>query len=229
MKISKNIKRDVRGFTLNFCAIVLGIVITFWGQSIVDKNHELDDVKSSLHVVRDEMLANLEDLKACADGMDIECEAAVYLNSNLDGPMDGNKIDTLLTYAQIVTDESHMVLPHDALDLVRSNGIFAKMDNKELPLKIITAYALFDRWSREHDAVQSKAQRLLEELFKTRGLKDFQNEEKQIRLGAVLTTEYGQEIIRTYMLRDGSKLRQSLPQIEETIAAIDEFIGEDCQ
>ena len=227
MKISKNIKQDVRAFVLNFSAIVLGIVITFWGQSIMDKNHERNEVKASLHVVRDEMQANLDDLKACADGMDLEHEAAEYLSLNLNEQVDSSKIDTLLAYAQIVTEESHMVLPQDALDLARSNGIFVKMDNKELPLEIITAYAIFDRWESEHDAIQSKAQRLLEELFKARGMKEFQDDQKHIRLGAVLSTEYGEEIIRTYLLSDGSRLRSYLPQIEKVIASIDEYIGDD--
>ena len=75
-------KDTIINFFSNLVSVVLGIVITFSVQGMIDRAQGRKDVRSGLELVRTELTANLEDIRTMCSYLEDERASARYLLSN---------------------------------------------------------------------------------------------------------------------------------------------------
>ena len=73
-----------KSFLLNALSVILGIVITFTVQGMIDRSSDKADVRSALFLVRAELAKNMEDIDLMSDYLVQERESASYLISHMD-------------------------------------------------------------------------------------------------------------------------------------------------
>ena len=132
-------KIDWSGFISNMLSVVLGIFITFWIQGMIDRKAEIKEVNASLELVKDELIANKNDLHDVIGILSSEKTAAEYIigcKSNFSKC----DIDSLRTFNSYLNTEYFFTVTDDALELMKSSSLFQKMNDNRLALKIIKAY-----------------------------------------------------------------------------------------
>jgi len=130
---------DFIGFISNITAVILGIVITFSIQGLLDKRQKQSEVKSALMLVKDELNACKGDLESCADFMDKEAESAKYILKNFDR-LHQCPQDTVAEYGTVLLSEMLLTLPDDALELLKTSSLFPAIGDNAMSLKLIRAY-----------------------------------------------------------------------------------------
>lgn len=133
------VKRDWTGLLLEFIVVVLGIAITFIGEALVNKNYEQKEVKSSLQLVRDELIDDIGYVRECDSISFEELQAIFYILANKDS-LDKANQDTLYKYYALPLRLVVYTDSREALELLKSSGVFSKIDDKSLALDIIHAY-----------------------------------------------------------------------------------------
>ena len=121
-----------KSFFSELVAVILGIVITFAGQGMIDRAHDRKEVRSALQLVRTELISNRQDIVDLREILEQVQESAQYLADN---PAQLKNIDRLdsttlstVTYHQgMVLAEVSVTLPHDALELLKTSSIFQKI------------------------------------------------------------------------------------------------------
>lgn len=134
-----------KSFFSELVAVILGIVITFAGQGMIDRAHDRKEVRSALQLVRTELISNRQDIVDLREILEQVQESAQYLADN---PAQLKNIDRLdsttlstVTYHQgMALAEVSVTLPHDALELLKTSSIFQKIGDNSLSMKIIRAY-----------------------------------------------------------------------------------------
>jgi len=147
MKNTKINENDVKGFLLNFMAVVLGIVITFCGEGMIESRNEKKEVKKSLELVKNELKDNLKFVDL-ADSviMDYYLSAKFliqYIGRYNEAPADSMEI---YSYAPLTVME--VSSSEEALDLLKTSSLFTKIKDQQLSLDIIHTYgAIRDKMS----------------------------------------------------------------------------------
>ena len=134
-----------KSFFSELIAVILGIVITFAGQGIIDRAHNRKEVRSALQLVRTELVSNRQDIAELRDILEQVQQSAQYLVDNSELLKDVHSLDSTalntVTYHQgMVYAEVSVTLPHDALELLKTSSIFQKIGDNTLSMKIIRAY-----------------------------------------------------------------------------------------
>lgn len=129
----------LESFLLNFLAVVLGIVITFGCDSLVNRRQEAKSLKGSLELVAAELEANLEIVSLGDTIMAAQKEAAEFLSRYENNFRKADK-DSLLMYANIPFGVADISIYTDAFELLKSSGVLTKFKDKELALDIFRAY-----------------------------------------------------------------------------------------
>lgn len=133
-------KREWLAFFREFIAVVLGIVLTFWGQGIYDRHEERENVKEALSLVRDELKDNLENLNFAQQAISQEVTAAKFL-IRYEKDYTKAPADSLEAFNQVPFMILYLNTTDDAMELLKTSALFSKIDDKELALTIIEAYA----------------------------------------------------------------------------------------
>ena len=134
-----------KSFFSELVAVILGIVVTFAGQGVIDRAHNRKEVRSALQLVRTELVSNRQDIADLRETLNQVQQSAQYLNDNPELLANVHRLDSatldLVTYHQgMVYAEVSVTLPHDALELLKTSSIFQKIGDNTLSMKIIRAY-----------------------------------------------------------------------------------------
>jgi len=205
---------DWVAFLSNIAAVILGIVITFSIQGIIDQSNEKDDVNSALSLVREELCGCLSDISQSAQIMDMEHYSSLYIVSQADS-IDACPPDSLEYYGQTLIKEMILTLPNDALELLKSSSLFPKIGDNSLSLKIIRAYD-------QCEAVATLFRR--SQQIKTERISDIRKSGEFI-ISKTVKTKEGLNLIKSLGIQDGTYIRNGIPDIEDAIAAIDQYLA----
>lgn len=140
MKKAEFINREnLTSFFLNFLAVVLGIVITFGGESLISARKERNNLKNCLELVSSELQNNKEYLISCDSLLKREVEAALFLiryeKDYTKAPKDSMGA---LCNVPLMLDEISIYT--DAFELLKNSGVLTKIRDKQLALDIFRIY-----------------------------------------------------------------------------------------
>lgn len=129
----------LESFLLNFLAVVLGIVITFGGDSLISRRQEKNSLNGCLELVALELSENLKLIDLGDSLVLAEKDAAEFL---IKYEKDYRKADrdSLARYANTPFVDAEISVYTDAFELLKSSGVLTKFDDKELALDIFRAY-----------------------------------------------------------------------------------------
>ena len=138
-------RQSVESFFSELLAVVLGIVITFAVQGMIDRAHDRNEVRQALQLVRTELVNNREDINDLKAFLNQEMESAQFLSENAALVKDLDRLDSLTAapvkyHLGYVGADVYIVFPHDALELLKMSSIFQKIGDNALSMKIIRAY-----------------------------------------------------------------------------------------
>ena len=117
-------KDKVIDFISDLMSVILGIVITFAIQGMIDRSHDRKEVASALDLVRTELAANIEDVDSLAAYLRQEKKAAAYFSEhrkNLGACPD----DSLDYHMGILFADASISVCSDALELNYDNTTYA--------------------------------------------------------------------------------------------------------
>ena len=134
-----------KSFFSELVAVILGIVITFAGQGMIDRAHDRKEVRSALQLVRTELISNRDDISELRTVLEQVQQSARYLSDNSSllqnvHALDSSDLSTLTYHQSMVFADISLSLPHDALELLKTSSIFQKIGDNALSMKIIRAY-----------------------------------------------------------------------------------------
>ena len=136
-------KELILGFFSNLVAVILGIVITFAVQGMINRAQDRKDVRSALELVRSELATNLEDIVDLDEYFDDTQVSARYLAAH-EKDLAKCPEDSVLLHTGVVYADVSVALSHDALELLKMSTLFPKIGDNNLSMKIIRAYDACD-------------------------------------------------------------------------------------
>ena len=136
-------KELILGFFSNLLAVILGIVITFAVQGMINRAQDRRDVRSALELVRSELATNLEDIGMLDEFLDETQASAQYLVAH-EKDLAKCPEDSVLYHTGIVYSDVSVALSHDALELLKMSTLFPKIGDNNLSMNIIRAYDTCD-------------------------------------------------------------------------------------
>ena len=136
-------KELILGFFSNLVAVILGIVITFAVQGMINRAQDRKDVRSALELVRSELATNLEDIGMLDEFLDETQVSARYLAAH-EKDLAKCPEDSVLYHTGVIYADVSVALSHDALELLKMSTLFPKIGNNDLSMKIIRAYDTCD-------------------------------------------------------------------------------------
>ena len=136
-------KELILNFFSNLLAVILGIVITFAVQGVINYGQDRKDVRSALELVRSELATNLEDIVDLDEYFDDTQASARYLAAH-EKDLAKCPEDSVLLHTGIVYADVSVALSHDALELLKMSTLFPKIGDNNLSMKIIRAYDACD-------------------------------------------------------------------------------------
>ena len=133
------LKERILGFLGRMLSVVLGIVITFTVQGILDRKRDKLSVRSALELVRTELNSNLEDIGLLSDYFRQEKASAHYL-AVPKRQLAKLPADSVNYHLGIINADVSVAFSHDALELLKMSSLFPKIQDNDLSMKIIRAY-----------------------------------------------------------------------------------------
>lgn len=224
MKYSLFSKIDPVGFFSNMLAVILGIVVTFSIQGIIDKHKERENVKSALTLVKDELVSCRADLDSCAAFMDRERAAADYFFA-YEGVLASCPADSVNVYGVALISELILTLPDDALELLKTSSLFSSIDDNELSLKIIRAYDQCNALTQVFNRHEQQKSTLINKVYEEKSLSSMIKNDGHFSMTEFLTTESSIHLISQLHNQNGDMLRVSLTDLDAAISAIDEYLA----
>lgn len=132
--------RRVGDFICNFTAVILGIMLTFMGNSWIQERNTQRDVKNTLQLIKSELEANRNTILKGKQRIELEISAAQFLLKNKDRLSFVPK-DSLNYYSNLPFQASFNTFTTDALELMKNSALFPQIKDRKLGLSIIQAYA----------------------------------------------------------------------------------------
>ena len=216
-------KESLKSFLKDIFAVVLGIFITFTVQGIIDRSRDRKNVRSSLRLVRSELVQNIEDISIMKDYIQMEKDAAEYFLAHKDS-LDKCPADSFNFHAGIIFADVSFTLCEDALELLKMSSIFHKIGNNELSMKIIRAYdtcaSILEGLNRHISTKES--------MFEASIDKDTAGEitaNGGIELKRFIQTDYGKYSIKWIAVQPYPGSSMEVYDIEEAVSAIDAYLG----
>ena len=132
-------RENCTSFLLNFLAVVLGIVITFGGESLISHKEEKRNLNNCLELVAIELQNNAEYLHGCDSLMQKEIEAASFLIRHERDYYTAPE-DSLRMYCNVPLTLGEAAISGDAFELLKSSGVLTKIRDKKVALDIFSTY-----------------------------------------------------------------------------------------
>lgn len=132
-------KESTTNFFLNVLSVILGIVITFSIQGIINRAQDKKNVRSALELIRSELATNAEDISIMLDYLKQEQASAQYFMGHLQD-LDQCPSDSVIYHSAVLLSDASITVSHDALELLKMSSLFQKIGDNPLSMKIIRAY-----------------------------------------------------------------------------------------
>lgn len=224
MKYNLLSKIDVVGFISNMLAVILGIIITFSIQGVIDRRHEKENVESALSLVREELANCRSDLETCADFFDNEKAAADYIFSHR-SDIAGCPEDSLSYYGLFCIQSLILTLPNDALELLKTSSLFSSIDDNELSIKIIRAYDRCNSLNQVFKTQEEYKNEVLEKYYESYSINALINDDGTISMSNLIASVPGRNLITILRSRSGDMLRAEFHDINTAIDGIDDYLN----
>jgi len=209
-------KFDLVGFISNIMAVILGIIITFSIQEVINDKDEEDNVKAALELVRDELTSCLNDLETYAETLNYRSAGARYVLTHKD-TLTKCPPDSIQTYGMMILyGEMILTLPDDAMELLKTSSLFQSINDNELAMKIIGAYDRCHIMVQLFNSNEAKFQKLNEEYINSNKKEFFDNE------GTIFLSHMAADPEGYYFLMklSGYSLNHFLPYFEDIRSVI---------
>ena len=206
----------------NLVSVVLGIVITFSVQGMIDRAQGRKDVRSGLELVRTELTANLEDIRTMCSYLEDERASARYLLSNR-MRLERCPADSVDYCSGVLFADASITLSRDALDLLTMSSLFRQIGDNQLSMNIIRAYDTCLSTAsnlNQHIALRNdRFERLVNE--NTAGRYAVGGQLDVVRF---LRTDYGAYAVQWLANQTDPALLADVSDIEEALGAIDAYL-----
>ena len=126
-------------YTRQLSVVVLGIVITFLGSAAISAIKERKEVRTTLSFVKSELEENKATLIETRQRIELEVAAARFL-LHYKNNLQAAPADSLSTYYIVPFQATIDSYSSDALELMKTSGIFPKLSDEYLGLDIIKTY-----------------------------------------------------------------------------------------
>ena len=215
-------KQTIIDFISSLISVILGIVITFSIQGMIDRAADRNNVRSALELVRSELTSNKEDIAVMKDYLRDERNAARYF---LDHQKDlaSCPADSVRFHNGIIFADASLTTCQDALELLKMSSLFQKLGNNPLSMKIIRAYdaceSITTNLNRHIEVRNDRFERSVTE----------QNIRKYASSGWIeirdyLKTDFGFYTIHSLAHQADPDLFADLSDLDEAIEAIGEYL-----
>lgn len=216
-------KETTKAFFRHLLSVVLGIIITFSVQGIIDRAHTRREVRSALELVRAELVANIDDINTMSDYLRQERRSAEYFLDNRT-ILTRCPADSINFHSGFIFADASITISQDALELLKMSSLFQKIGDNETSMKIIRAY---DTCS---SAVSSLNHHVAtrDELF--RNSVNDQNVRKIAANGSIdireyIKTGYGLYVIRWLSHQISPEYYADVTDLKEAVKAIDSYLA----
>jgi len=214
---------DTVGFFSNVLAVILGIVITFSIQGIIDRQNRKESVSSALRLVSEELMSCRNDLSGCVDFMVQEKRAASYLHKNLSHLSDCPK-DSVAQYGMVYVSQMILTLPDDALELLKTSSLFSAIDDNSLSLAIIRAYDQCNAMRQIFNRMEEQKSEILRRIFIEKGVDKCFYPDGSISISELMNTNYG-KFLTTQLLSGATEtMMEGIRDIDAAIGMIEDYL-----
>lgn len=133
-------KYKLGDFFRNFIAVILGIIITFIGNDLIQDANKEREVKQALQLVKSELLLNKEIIEEMRETEILNKKGALYILQFQDN-MDEAQADSLAYYGYFPFQSRDFLPVTNALEMLKGS-LIQNIKSKELVVQIIQAYAV---------------------------------------------------------------------------------------
>ena len=217
-------KKDILiGFLSNLLAVILGIVITFAIQGMIDRSADRRGVRSALELVRTELMTNKEDLLVAGDFLRQEQASARYFLSHRDS-LDRCPKDSLSFHSGILFSDFSITTCHDALELLKMSSLFQKIGDNPLSMKIIRAYDTCEMEAQFlNQRTANRNERFANSISEQNARRIAAN--GYIDIQEYLKTDFGLYVIRDLASQASPDSFTDISDIDEAIEAIGDYLS----
>jgi hypothetical protein len=215
-------KEPVASFLSNVLSVILGIVITFTVQGMIDRARERHEVRAALNLVRTELATNATDVAEMTDYLRQERVSANYFLKNLK-TLEQCPNDSVRFHSGIIFADATITLSDDALELLKMSSLFQKIGDNDLAMKIIRAYDTCDNIAANLNRHVSQRNERFEESVNEKTAGQFATS-GSIDLERYLKTPYGQYAIRWLTTQGDLDIMTDVSDLGAAIDAIDGYL-----
>lgn len=215
-------KEPVASFLSNVLSVILGIVITFTVQGMIDRARERHEVRAALNLVRTELATNATDVAEMTDYLRQERVSANYFLKNLK-TLEHCPNDSVRFHSGIIFADATITLSDDALELLKMSSLFQKIGDNDLAMKIIRAYDTCDNIAANLNRHVSQRNERFEESVNEKTAGQFATS-GSIDLERYLKTPYGQYAIRWLTTQGDLDIMTDVSDLGAAIDAIDGYL-----
>lgn len=215
-------KESVASFLSNVLSVILGIVITFTVQGMIDRARERHEVRAALNLVRSELATNATDVAEMTDYLRQERVSANYFLKNLK-TLEQCPNDSVRFHSGIIFADATITLSDDALELLKMSSLFQKIGDNDLAMKIIRAYDTCDNIAANLNRHVSQRNERFEESVNEKTAGQFATS-GSIDLERYLKTPYGQYAIRWLTTQGDLNIMTDVSDLGAAIDAIDGYL-----
>lgn len=118
--------------------VIVGVALTLAGAGLIERWHEARQVRSAMQLVYDELKADRELTEEVCRG--------IALLEEYGGDIRRMPADTLEKYRSAVERTDDFVPQRNALEVLRSSGAMAAVEDKQLLFEVLECYAYLERF-----------------------------------------------------------------------------------
>ena len=216
-------KESVTSFLSNILSVILGIFITFTIQGMIDRSKEKKETRSSLELVRSELVTHMDDISIMADYLHQEKASAEYILSNKDS-LDSCPEDSVNYHSSMIFADVSFSLSQDALELLKMSSVFQSIKSNGLSMKIIRAYdscsSIVYNLNRHLSSRDARFENSIDK--ETAGLYALGG---NISIKDFIKTDYGLYSIKWLTAQPDPENFTDVSDIQEAVHAIDSYLG----
>lgn len=221
--------RRMGDFICNFVAVVLGIIITFVGNNIIEEHNKQKELKEALLLVKDEMMLNRENIKKMMQQEIFEQTGARYLLQHRYN-MDAASPDSLKKYGSTPFSTSGFLPITDAMEMLKTSSLISTIKDKKLATRIIQTYNTIKGAHLTFESFTQTKKEDIAKLYDMQEVKEFmtnhENTPKAETWKFYFKFPEGIQAIKSIAVIHDSPARmygRYIKQIDETIAALNKM------
>lgn len=216
-------KERIIDFLSNLLSVVLGIIITFTIQGMIDRAADRKNVRSALELVRSELATNMDDIMVMRGYLEQEKRSADYFLCHLDA-LDGCPADSIAFHSSVIFGNATISVCDDALELLKMSSLFQKAGDNMLSMKIIRAYDSCESTARFINQRLNDHKSLFERSITAQNAGQIASS-GYIDIREYLKTDFGKYAIRSVAVQASAENFTDLSDVQTAVDAIDVYLG----